>query len=488
MYKNDLEKEKGLLLNAKKDKEEFGKLYEYFVNDVYRYSYSLLLNKENAQDVTSQVFMEFYKKVDSYIYKGVSIKGWLFITARNKVFNNFIQKKQMESFDQNNEYAGEVYDVSFVDQIINQDLINIAQKEIEGLDPVSREIVKLRIWEGIKFKEIADIQGSTETSVKKRFYRSIDKIRKNLENKGHLKLVALPVLFTAIYKVGSNPTYASFPSSNTGSLFIKGNIMDNQKSGGVDKINLNAFFSSTQGKIISVGLASVILVGSAAGTLAMVGSDNESQQDAPLQAENLPTPTPTTVITPTPSVDTTPTSIPSPAPTAEEILEVTPLPDESSTLNDSNGNEQTGYGNVFHGINIRTTRKYEVDNSVYIGSSFNAPSYINVKEVDDILANTVFDEQYLIIDERNPNLFELTISNSPDFSPREYSSEASKISSTANFGDIYRVQVKETGSIYYVNDIALNQGKNCKDANGNIYKSPCGRYLMDFGLGDKSKN
>ena len=40
----DLEKERQLLEAAQENKERFNELYKYFINDVYRYSYSLLNN------------------------------------------------------------------------------------------------------------------------------------------------------------------------------------------------------------------------------------------------------------------------------------------------------------------------------------------------------------------------------------------------------------------------------------------------------------
>lgn len=62
MSVNDLKREKELLEKARNKKESFEGLYSYFINDVYRFAYSILNDKHNAEDITSRAFMEFYKK------------------------------------------------------------------------------------------------------------------------------------------------------------------------------------------------------------------------------------------------------------------------------------------------------------------------------------------------------------------------------------------------------------------------------------------
>lgn len=281
-----LKKEKKLLLSAQKDKEKYGELYEYYVNDVYRFSYSLLLNKQEAEDITSQVFLEFYKKLDSFKWQGYSLKSWLFKSTRYLIYNGY-RRKPMSELNEN-EHSSQEHEISFVDQIIQNDLIQKVQEEIETLDILDREIINLRIWEGMKFKEISSIQGANENSIKQRFYRSIEKVRKNLDAKGHAKLYALPVLFTAIYKVGQAPSYACTEVSKGAFLIKSKNIMNNENNlNEMANSGSKTFLTSSVAKIgMIVGGIAIIVSAGVVGYLTLINdSDEYNNQEETTQTD-----------------------------------------------------------------------------------------------------------------------------------------------------------------------------------------------------------
>jgi RNA polymerase sigma factor (sigma-70 family) len=257
--KSDLNKEKELLELVKKDKQSFGELYKYFLNDVYRFSYSILNNEHDAQDITSQVFMEFYIKLDGFQWQNISLKYWLFTTARNLSYKRF-RKPVMTEFDENAHIENEP-EISFVDQIINLDLVEQVKSEIQKLSGIEQELITLRIWEDMQFGEIATIQGISENAAKKRFYKAIDKLKATFDSKSLKTIIALPVLFTAIKQVAASPAYAASDSLISGhfenGIFIK------------NKLNMEtitntpaSFLKSKVGIVTIVGLTAVVAVSS----------------------------------------------------------------------------------------------------------------------------------------------------------------------------------------------------------------------------------
>lgn len=287
----NLNEEKKLLIEIKDNKKAYEDLYKEFVDDVYRFTYSLVLNKHDAEDVTSQVFIEFYKKIDTYEWKGISMKVWLFRSARFLAYKRY-RKPDMDNYDENIP-VGTEYEISFVDEIINKDMLNKAQEELEKLDPLQRESIILRIWEGMQFDEIASIQECKVDAVKKRFYRGIEKLRTNLKEKGHTRMFALPVLFTSLKDLGVKSEVYK-PSS----IF-----MESQK----DILNGNNVVSKG---LLSTGLGKGIVAGAIVTTVGIVSfggyllysnlsDDNESEQEKTSEVIEEVTPTPTPTILPT---------------------------------------------------------------------------------------------------------------------------------------------------------------------------------------------
>lgn len=85
-HKHNFKKEKELLSETKEDINNFDALYKYFYNDVYRYTYTLVNSKEDTEDITAVVFEQFYRKVNDITWQGVTLKSWLFKTARNQCY------------------------------------------------------------------------------------------------------------------------------------------------------------------------------------------------------------------------------------------------------------------------------------------------------------------------------------------------------------------------------------------------------------------
>jgi RNA polymerase sigma-70 factor (ECF subfamily) len=221
----NLDFEKELLEKIQADKKYFDELYKYFLNDLYRFSYSLVQNQSDAEDITSRTFLEFYKKVNVFKWTGISLKSWLFRTARNFAYEKFREPVNESYNDEFNETESD--EISFVDQIMNMELVEQVKKEIENLNSVEREIINLRIWEGMKFDQIANIQNTTVNTAIQRFKRSIAKLKKNLNNKGIRSLLALPLLFTAVKQAGTAHAYNA-PMALVESKFINGTLVKNK--------------------------------------------------------------------------------------------------------------------------------------------------------------------------------------------------------------------------------------------------------------------
>jgi RNA polymerase sigma-70 factor (ECF subfamily) len=250
-------------------------------------------NRENAEDITSKTFILLYQKIDLFEWKGISLKNWLFQTSRNFAYDKY-REVTTENFDEEFHSENE-YEISFVDEIMDKDLLEKVRKEIELLSPIEQEVINLRIWEGMQFNEIAEIQNASEVTTKQRFYRSIEKIKKNLEKKNIRPLIALPLIFTAISQVGDSTAYAA-PMSLT-SVGISALVTKTTMS--TTLTSIKAFLASKAG---AAAIIATILAGSA-GTAGVYYANNKNKKttDTTPVAQTTSTPTPTNPPSPTPT-------------------------------------------------------------------------------------------------------------------------------------------------------------------------------------------
>ncbi|HMO77827.1 MAG TPA: sigma-70 family RNA polymerase sigma factor [Candidatus Paceibacterota bacterium] len=154
--------------------EAFGVLYDRYLDKIYRFVYYKTFNQETAEDITSSVFHKALEKISSYSESKGSFSSWLYQIARNSVIDHYRTHK-------NNLSLEDVFEVG-VDERTPETLdalsaLKTVQKYLETLDARQREILTLRIWEDKPYKEIAEILGGSEDSIKMAFSRGIRELR-----------------------------------------------------------------------------------------------------------------------------------------------------------------------------------------------------------------------------------------------------------------------------------------------------------------------
>ncbi len=156
------------------DTEAFGVLYDRYIDKIYRFVFYKTFVKEVAEDITSDVFHKALQKINSFeADKGV-FSAWIYRIARNNVIDYYRSQKGDVPLE-------DVFDVGFdertpesLDAIAALDKVHVY---LETLSSKQREIITLRVWEELSYREIAEIVGGTEDSVKMAFSRSIRELR-----------------------------------------------------------------------------------------------------------------------------------------------------------------------------------------------------------------------------------------------------------------------------------------------------------------------
>jgi len=158
----------------KSDIEQFEDLYDRYVKKIYDFIYFRTYHKETAEDLTSITFTKALGKLSSFNPDKGNFSSWLYRIARNTVIDHYRTNKP--TFD-----IEEVFDLKgsedFERDFDVQDQLAEVQKYLKKLKPELRELVIMRVWDGLSYREIAEITGKSEDSCKVAFSRVMAKLK-----------------------------------------------------------------------------------------------------------------------------------------------------------------------------------------------------------------------------------------------------------------------------------------------------------------------
>lgn len=175
-------KEKLLLLRLKKkDPEAFGEIYDLYVSKIYRFIYFKVSSIEEAEDLTSEVFLKTWQ----YVSDGKEIENLnaiLYKIARNIVIDFYRDRTKKEVLEEELLVKAAVKDDELEKLQINLDMKDI-EKSLRELKDEYREIIILRFIEELSISEIAEILEKSKGAVRVLIFRALETLKEVLEEK-----------------------------------------------------------------------------------------------------------------------------------------------------------------------------------------------------------------------------------------------------------------------------------------------------------------
>ena len=139
-------------------------------NGMYRLSYSILKNEEDAQDAVQEAIYNAYKNLETLKNKR-KFKSWIYKIVTNTSFEILRNKKNYIDIEQEN-IAAEKIDI---------DTNLTLWKAVQGLEQPYRTTITLFYYEDMSIKEISEITGSKVDAIKKQLSRGRDKIKEVID-------------------------------------------------------------------------------------------------------------------------------------------------------------------------------------------------------------------------------------------------------------------------------------------------------------------
>lgn len=160
---------------------DFTYIFETYYKRVYNYIYYRVNSSYVADDLTSQVFEKIMIKIETYNEDKAPFEVWLFAIARN-VINDYFRDTKKHKF----------FSIDLIKNLISnkktpEDVVEISETKDELLDALKildkrdRNIIGLKFGAELKNIEIAEILELTESNVGVILYRTMKKLKKELE-------------------------------------------------------------------------------------------------------------------------------------------------------------------------------------------------------------------------------------------------------------------------------------------------------------------
>lgn len=190
----------------KNDAIAFENLYRMYNKLIYRIAFSIVKNKQDAEDVVQIVFAKLYS-IDKHKLPSKSEASWLYAITKNEAIN-FLKKRNhhislddiYETEDSNDE----------IKEIIDKESYN---KLISGFNNQEKEIISLKILANLSFDEIGEILKIPTGTIKWKYYKSIHTLKALLSNLAMFIITALLSIVT--FKKEKNTNLPVNPETNT---------------------------------------------------------------------------------------------------------------------------------------------------------------------------------------------------------------------------------------------------------------------------------
>ncbi|MDR0231151.1 MAG: sigma-70 family RNA polymerase sigma factor [Dysgonamonadaceae bacterium] len=158
-------------------------------DNVYSYIYFIVRNTELAEDIFQETFVKAILTIKQGRYtENGKFRAWISRIAHNLIIDNYRQEKN-EQMISNDEFEVDLFnnqkfsDGTIEDELVKDQIMADVKKLIEYLPDNQKEVLILRYYQDLSFKEIADITGVSINTALGRMRYAILNMRRMAEEK-----------------------------------------------------------------------------------------------------------------------------------------------------------------------------------------------------------------------------------------------------------------------------------------------------------------
>ena len=159
--------------------ESFNLLISRWEKRVYNYLLRITANREDALDLTQDVFLKAYQNLRKLDDPG-RFAPWLYRIAHNEAFSMFRKRRPETDVEELEPGATETQITVGGSSVFPIELSLAVASALDRLSPDQREAVVLKIYQGFKFEEMAEILACPVSTIKSRLYAALELLKAEL--------------------------------------------------------------------------------------------------------------------------------------------------------------------------------------------------------------------------------------------------------------------------------------------------------------------
>lgn len=161
------------------NKDAFNDLVYRWQERIHRFAYRYFADNDEASDITQKTFIKAYYRLDTLKDTG-KFSSWIYRIANNICIDETRRNgsKNRDSPENRIENGQLVTDKTPETRLEKNDMEIWMQKALLAIPDDQRTVVILKEYEGLKFREIAEILQESENTVKSRMYYGLKSLRK----------------------------------------------------------------------------------------------------------------------------------------------------------------------------------------------------------------------------------------------------------------------------------------------------------------------
>lgn len=160
-------------------------LLDRFGRLVHSIAFRILRDSSEAEDLAQEVFLELCKTAARFDAAKGSTKMWVLRTAYRRSLNRrrYLSLRHAEAIDGRGQLADlfSAAEGSISPRLTPYEAQRLIRQVLRRLDPLQRRILELVFFDGLTMREVAAKTGTSLESVRHRYYRGIDKLRRVIQ-------------------------------------------------------------------------------------------------------------------------------------------------------------------------------------------------------------------------------------------------------------------------------------------------------------------
>ncbi|WP_445955895.1 RNA polymerase sigma factor [Yeosuana sp.] len=159
----------------KNDQKAFNYLLDTFWDDVYGFQLKRIENENDAEDITIQTFSKAFDKIETFD-EHYKFKTWL-ITISKNIHIDLLRKEKKHTYTRNLNDDEKMYQIldespSPEDTLITEQNLAKLLRDIKKLNPNYQEVINLRYFQELSYKEISEELKEPINNVKVKLLRA----------------------------------------------------------------------------------------------------------------------------------------------------------------------------------------------------------------------------------------------------------------------------------------------------------------------------